>query len=87
MPNKKSAEKELRKSVKRQAENKKVKKVMKQAIKTSNKTIAAGEKLSAESLSLTTKLIDKAAKKGVIKKNTAARQKSRLAKRANKIGK
>jgi len=87
MPNKKSAEKELRKSVKREADNKKVKKVMKQAIKTSNKTIAAGEKLSAENLSLTSKLIDKAAKKGVIKKNTAARQKSRLAKRANKVSK
>lgn len=87
MPNKKSAEKELRKNVKREADNKKVKKVMKQAIKTSNKTIAAGEKLSAENLSLTSKLIDKAAKKGVIKKNTAARQKSRLAKRANKVSK
>ncbi|BFD24776.1 MAG: 30S ribosomal protein S20 [Candidatus Parcubacteria bacterium] len=87
MPNKKSAEKELRKNVKRQADNKKVKKVMKQAIKTSNKAIAAGEKLSAENLSLASKLIDKAAKKGVIKKNTAARHKSRLAKRANKVTK
>jgi small subunit ribosomal protein S20 len=60
---------------------------MKEVIKTSNKAIAAGEKLSAESLAKASKLIDKAAKKGVIKKNTAARQKSRLVKRANKTTK
>ncbi|MFA6369801.1 MAG: 30S ribosomal protein S20 [Patescibacteria group bacterium] len=87
MPNKKSAKKELRKSVKRQADNKKVKKAMKEVIKTSNKAIIAGEKLSSEGLSVASKLIDKAAKKGIIKKNTAARQKSRLAKRANKVTK
>jgi small subunit ribosomal protein S20 len=87
MPNKKSAKKELRKNVKRQANNKKVKKAMKEVIKTSNKAIIAGEKLSSESLSVASKLIDKAAKKGIIKKNTAARQKSRLVKRANKVTK
>lgn len=87
MPNKKSAEKELRKSVKRNAANKKVKAVMKKAIKTNNKALAAGEKLSAESLNLSAKAIDKAAKKGVIKKNTAARYKSRLQKRVNKSSK
>lgn len=85
MPNKKSAKKELRKNIKRNLENKVVSKVMKKAVKTSLKVIATGEKLTKEAIALTVKSIDKAAKKGVIKKNTAARKKSRLQKKINTL--
>ena len=83
MPNKKSAAKELRKNVKRNLQNKQVKDTMKKAIKTSLKQVAAGEKIVKEEIAKTIKAIDKAAKKGVIAKNTAARKKSRLQKKIN----
>ncbi|HQL34780.1 MAG TPA: 30S ribosomal protein S20 [bacterium] len=85
MPNKKSAKKELRKSVKREAANLKVKNVMKAAIKKSLKKVQATDKSVKEDLAVVMKNIDKAAKKGVIKKRTAARKKSRLAKKINKL--
>ncbi|HOD87173.1 MAG TPA: 30S ribosomal protein S20 [bacterium] len=85
MPNKKSAKKELRKSVKREAANLKVKNVMKAAIKKSLKKVQATDKSVKEDLAVVMKNIDKAAKKGVIKKGTAARKKSRLAKKINKL--
>lgn len=85
MPNKKSAEKELRKNIKRNIQNTKVKDIMKKAVKTSLKLVANGKKVAKEDLSKTIKAIDKAAKKGVIKKNTAARKKSRLQKKINTL--
>ena len=85
MPNKKSAEKELRKNIKRNAQNTKVKDTMKKAVKNSLKVVANGGKVAKEDLSKTIKAIDKAAKKGVIKKNTAARKKSRLQKKINTL--
>lgn len=85
MPNKKSAIKELRKSVKRNIANKKVSETMKKAVKVTIKAVNAGEKLAKEDISKTIKAIDKAAKKGVIKKNTAARKKSRLQKKINTL--
>ena len=52
---------------------------MKTEVKTLQKLVLAGKKEEAEkSLSGAYKAIDKAAKRGVIKKNTAARKKSRL---------
>jgi len=47
---------------------------------------AAGTEHEAEALRLTIKRIDKAAAKGIIHKNTAARQKSRLVARLRAIG-
>jgi small subunit ribosomal protein S20 len=83
MPNKKSAEKELRKTVKRNAANKKVSSKLKDLVKTNLKQIKAGDKKVKEDYTKTVKAIDKAAKKGVIKKNTASRKKSRLMKKIN----
>jgi len=83
MPNKKSAAKELRKAVKRSAQNKKVLNKLKDSVKTSLKQIKAGDKKVKEDYIKTIKAIDKAAKKGVIKKNTASRKKSRLMKKIN----
>ena len=81
MPITKSAKKALRSSLAKKAFNDQKKKIMKEQTKKVEKLVK--EKNASEaskSLSLAYKAIDKAAKKGVIKKNTAARKKSRLAK-------
>jgi len=85
MPNKKSAAKELRKAVKRNAANKKVSDKMKNLTKVSLKQLKANDKKVKEEYTKTIKAIDKAAKKGVIKKNTASRKKSRLMKKINAL--
>ena len=78
MPNTKSAIKELKKSKKKNAYNKKIKDGLKLSIKKAKKAIesksAEAEKLVSETL----KQIDKAAQKGIIKKNSRDRKKSRL---------
>ncbi|QQG52277.1 MAG: 30S ribosomal protein S20 [Candidatus Falkowbacteria bacterium] len=85
MPNKKSAEKELRKTVKRNAANKKVATKLKTLVKANLKQIKAKDVKVKEDFSKTMQAIDKAAKKGIIKKNTASRQKSRLMKKINTV--
>ncbi len=85
MPNKKSAAKELRKSAKRALRNFKAKKAIKEVVKDSKKLIEAKEKSAAESVKKAIKLLDKAAAKKIIKKNAAARKKSRLVKKLNQI--
>lgn len=87
MPNKKSAIKELRKSTRRAIRNYKVKKAIKEVIKDSKKLIEAKEKQAVETVKSAIKLLDKAAAKKVIKKNSASRKKSRLMKKLNAIGK
>ena len=78
MPIIKSAKKAVRGSLKKKAFNDRRKRVMKEVIKKFEKT-AKTDKAGAEKLlSSAYKAIDKAAKKGVIKKNNAARKKSRL---------
>lgn len=55
---------------------------MKDSVKTTGKLIATKDVKGAEkSLPVLFKAIDKAAKNGTIKKNTAARMKSRISKR------
>lgn len=85
MPNKKSAKKELRKSAKLKVANKKVSDTMKKAVKTNLKQVQASDKKVLADLPKTIKAIDKAAKKGVIKKQAADRKKSRLMKTVNTI--
>lgn len=81
MPNKKAASKALRQTHKNRARNLRVERDVRSAIKTSREAIIAGkedrQKLVAEAI----KKLDRAVAKGIIKKNTAARKKSRLAKR------
>jgi|EPASupsiteSAE347_1022098.scaffolds.fasta_scaffold17159_2 small subunit ribosomal protein S20 len=85
MPNKKSAEKELKKTVKRNAANKKVSDKLKNLVKINLKQIKANDKKVKEDYTKTIKAIDKASKKGIIKKNTASRKKSRLMKKINAL--
>lgn len=80
MPIKQSAKKALRQSVKRRARNIKRKKAVKSAIKDIRNLVKEGKKdEAAKLLALAYKNIDKALKKKVIKPNTAARKKSRIA--------
>ncbi len=85
MPNKKSAEKELRKTKKRNLANKRVSQKFKSLIKDNLKKIKTGDKQVKEDFKQTVKSLDKAVKKGILKKNTASRKKSRLALKINAI--
>ena len=77
VPNIKSAKKDLRKSRKAAVRNKAQRSALRTAVKKAKTTKAsADERLSAVSM------LDRAARKGLIHRNTAARQKSNLAKRA-----
>ncbi len=78
MPNTKSAKKELRKGAKRAVYNKKISDNLKNLAKKSRKAIAAKDDKAKTLVSDTMKALDKAAQKGVIKKNTRDRKKSRL---------
>ena len=85
MPITTSAKKAIRVAARRRVFNLRRKEAMKEVIKTVRRLVSekkadeAGGKISAAY-----KAIDKAAKGGVIKKNTAARYKSRLTKLLNK---
>ena len=83
MPNKQNAKKALRQAKKRAAVNAMFKDAYKEATKAAKKTVAAG-KDAKEALRLAQKALDKAAKRGVIKANTAARRLSRLMAQAKK---
>jgi small subunit ribosomal protein S20 len=81
MPITKSAKKALRQSLRRRARNlqkkQKIKNLLKEVkILVSQKKIEEAKKL----LPQVYKILDKAAKTGLIKKNTAARKKSRITK-------
>ena len=79
MPQHKSAKKRMRQDKKRRARNRAVTSEVKSAIKKA--TTAAGTDAAAKELSKAESVIDRAGKKGVIHWKTAARRKSRLAKR------
>jgi small subunit ribosomal protein S20 len=87
MPNKQSAKKALRQGKKRAYRNLVVKRAYKDALKTADKAIETKEKNAAELIRTAQKTLDKAAKRGVIKKNTASRKLSRITKRMQKATK
>ncbi|MCL5016272.1 MAG: 30S ribosomal protein S20 [Patescibacteria group bacterium] len=81
MPKIKSAKKALRQSVRRRKRNLDSKKKVRTSIKAYKNLLKGGKKEEAQgAVSSVYKTLDKAAKKGVIKKNTASRLKSRLTK-------
>ncbi|MCC7436707.1 30S ribosomal protein S20 [Candidatus Nomurabacteria bacterium] len=81
MPITRNAKKALRSSLKKKAVNDRVKKAFKEEIKNTQK-LATNKKWkdAKASLSAGYSAIDKAVKKGAIKKNTAARKKALLSK-------
>ena len=81
----KGAKKAIRSSARKRVFNIRRKDAMSDAVKKVRKLITSGAKEeAANSISVAYKAIDKAAKRGVIKKNTAARKKSRLMTALNK---
>ena len=76
----------IKSQIKRNRQNEKAR-LRNRAVRSELRTVvkgadaAAGTENEAEALRMAIKKIDKAAAKGVLHKNTAARQKSRLAKR------
>lgn len=88
MPITKTAEKELRVAERRQVRNKGVRTVCKTAVKKTEKLLFSGDIKSAKEAAVTAaSTLDKAAKKGVIHANKAARTKSRMMKKLNKAEK
>jgi small subunit ribosomal protein S20 len=80
MPIIKSAKKAIRGSLRKKAFNDRQKRAMKDIIKKVERTVKTDKKEALKLLSSAYAIIDKTAKKGVIKKNNAARKKSRLSK-------
>ena len=86
MANIKSAKKRIQVAKTRNERNKSAKSEVKTAMKKVEAAVAANDKAAAEAaLLVATSTIDKAAKKGVYHKNTAARKVSRLAKLVNTL--
>ncbi|MFI5387276.1 MAG: 30S ribosomal protein S20 [Fimbriimonadales bacterium] len=85
MANKKSSKKDLRRIVKRTARNKAARTALKTYVKKARTAVAAGvAQETSAAISTVQKMLDKAAQRGIIHKNQAARRKSRAAKAANK---
>lgn len=81
MPNTKGARKAMRQSVKRRANNIITKDAIRETVKQVRRFVKTAKKPEAiTALAAAMSALDKAAKKGVIHKNTASRRKSRLAK-------
>ncbi len=79
MANIKSAKKDIKRTRKVTENNHELKARVRNNIKNVDKAVAAGNKeLANSSLKTMQKNIDKAVAKGLVKKNTAAREKSRL---------
>ena len=85
MPNTDSARKEVRASASKRLRNKQAKSLAKTNIIKAEEDIFAGDLKAAEvSVVAAVKALDKAAEKGIIQKNNAARRKSRLVTKLNK---
>ncbi len=80
MPIIKSAKKAIRVSLRKKAINDSRKRAMKDIIKKIEKTVKTDKSEAVKMLSTAFQTIDKAYKRGVIKKNNAANKKSRLSK-------
>ena len=83
MPNIKSAKKRVRVIATKTLINKAANSELKTTIKKANAAIESNDANKAEAVRVAVKKIDQAAAKGLLHKNTAARRKSALAKKAN----
>ena len=84
MANSKSAKKYILVSRKKQDRNKQFKTRLKSTVKFAYASIENKDDSTEKNIASTCRLIDKIASKGIIKKNTAARKKSRIMKAYNK---
>ncbi len=84
MPITSSAKKAMRQSHKKRLVNKKFKDDLKISLNIFNKKVSKKEALTKDDVNTVYARIDKALKKGILHKNTAARRKSLVAKTFNK---
>lgn len=85
MANTKSARKAIRVSERRTARNKPIRSATKTFLRRAEAAIAAGTEGAEASVIKAVSMLDKAATKGVIHSNNAARHKSRLMKKLNRV--
>ena len=86
MPNIKSSIRSVKTDAERRATNAAKKSAVRTVAKKVEVKVAEGNKAEAEvTLKNASSLLDKAAQSGVISKNAAARKKSKLAKKVNKV--
>ncbi len=83
----KSAKKALKVSDRKRVVNDRIKKTLKEEVKSIRSKVAKKVNVAVEDLAKAYKALDKAAKRGTIKKGNADRKKSRLAKAVAKVGK
>lgn len=87
MPNIKSAKKRVLVNQRKTLQNQMVKSALKTYLKKFEAALASGDKTAiSASYKTAVKKLDQAVSKGLMNKNTAARKKSRLTKKANSIG-
>ncbi len=85
MANIKSALKRIRSSERKRLRNKPIRTALKTYVKTAQSSISANDtEISADAVVRAISALDKAANKGIIHRNQAARRKARLMKRFNK---
>jgi small subunit ribosomal protein S20 len=82
MPNNAAAQKRMRQEQKRRLHNRSVKSLVKTQITKARQAVAVDEN-AEEAVRIAVSELDRAAKKGVIHRNNAARRKSRLMKQLN----
>ncbi|MCX7780699.1 MAG: 30S ribosomal protein S20 [Negativicutes bacterium] len=85
MPNIKSSERSVKTDAERRAKNFAVKSSVKTATRKVVEAVKSSKEDAKDLLVQASSVIDKAAAKGVIHKNAAARKKSRLARKVNKV--
>ena len=83
MPNTKSAAKAMRQAARRRAINKPIRTRARSAVKEARAAIETNPEEALEAVIKAVSALDRAAAKGVIHKNAAARRKSRLMRRLN----
>ncbi len=85
MPNIKSAAKRARQNITRENRNRRIKSMLKTSIRRFEESLQSGDVEEARvKMNTAVRQIDKAAAKGVVHKNNAARKKSRLNRMLNK---
>ncbi len=84
MANTKSAKKSIKVNERRRLRNQSVRSAVKTAVRKAQEAVKGGAATVAPALQGACSIIDKAASKGIMHRNTAARKKSRLARRLNK---
>lgn len=85
MPNIKSAKKRVRVTKTKTLRNQMLKSELKTVIKKFNASLSQGKEAASDAYSLVIKKIDQAVAKGILHKNTAARKKSQMTAKFNKV--